>query len=144
MSRPNCKPTIYTLKKENHFVTKIGTNTTEEMVNVVFIRAKTMLTPNENKKTYKEEILSLKEDFEIFANDYIQSCSEYENNYIFTMSIAEESVKFHKTSHLHYDLFVKSKEKHIMEEHKVKLEKISDLFENKLIHLFKKYKLKWF
>ena len=144
MSRPQLKPIVYVLKKDNHFVTKIGTNTTDEHVNIVFIRGKTMLTPLENRKTYKDDISSLKKDFEKFANDYIQGCSDYDKNYIFTMSIAEESVKFHKTSHLHYDLFVKSKEKHTMSEHKEKLLKISDKLENKLISLFNIFGLKCF
>lgn len=138
------KPIVYVLKKDNHFVTKIGTSKTDEYVDVVFIRAKTMLTPINKRKTYKDDIISLKEHFENFANNYIQRCTEYDKNYIFTMSIAEESVRYKKTSHLHYDLFVKSKEKCTMEEHKNKLLKISDKLENRLISLFHMFALKNF
>ena len=45
MSRPKFRPTVYDLEKENHFVTKISTNTTEEYPNVVFLRAKIRITP---------------------------------------------------------------------------------------------------
>ena len=52
MSRPRFKPIVYKLKKQNHFITKVSTNTTDEKPNVVFLRAKVRITPIEPKKTY--------------------------------------------------------------------------------------------
>ena len=67
----------------------------------------------------------------------------YDKNYIFSIDVAEKSVKYKKTSHLRYDVFLKPKVKITMEEHRNSLKDISDILDNKLIQLFRKYNLKW-
>lgn len=143
MSRPRFKPIVYKLEKQNHFITKVSTNTTDEKPNVVFLRAKVRITPIESKKTYEQEILSIKSNFEIFAKNLLDNQPSYEKNYIFSIDVAEKSVKYKKTSHLRYDVFLKPKVKTGMEEHRNSLKDISDILDNKLIELFRKYNLKW-
>ena len=53
-----------------------------------------------------------------------------------------DEVAFEK-SHLRYDVFLKPKVKTGMEEHRNSLKDISDILDNKLIQLFRKYNLKW-
>lgn len=143
MSRPRFKPIVYKLEKQNHFITNISTNTTDEKPNVVFLRAKVRITPIELKKTYEQEILSIKSDFEIFAKNLLDNQPSYDKNYIFSIDVAEKSVKYKKTSHLRYDVFLKPKVRITMEEHRNSLKDISDILDNKLIQLFRKYNLKW-
>lgn len=143
MSRPRFKPIVYDLEKDNHFVTKVSTNTTEEKPNVVFLRAKVRITPIEIKKTYEDDILSIVNKFNEFARNLLNNRYDYESDYIFSIDVAEKSVKYKKTSHLRYDVFLKPKNKITMEEHKVKLKNISDILDKKLISLFKKYGLLW-
>lgn len=143
MSRPKFRPTVYDLEKENHFVTKISTNTTEEYPNVVFLRAKIRITPLSENKSYEKEILALKKEFEDYCKNLLDANSDYDKNYIFSVDVAEKSVKFKKTSHLHYDVFLKPKKAQTLLEHKSKLEAISNKMDNKLISLFKKYNLLW-
>lgn len=143
MSRPRFKPIVYKLEKQNHFITNISTNTTDEKPNVVFLRAKVRITPIEPKKTYEQEVLSIKSDFEIFAKNLLGNQPSYDKNYIFSIDVAEKSVKYKKTSHLRYDMFLKPKVKITMEEHRNSLKDISDILDNKLIQLFRKYNLKW-
>ena len=143
MSRPRFKPIVYKLEKQNHFITNISTNTTDEKPNVVFLRAKVRITPIEPKKTYEQEVLSIKSDFEIFAKNLLDNQQSYDKNYIFSIDVAEKSVKYKKTSHLRYDVFLKPKVKITMEEHRNSLKDISDILDNKLIQLFRKYNLKW-
>lgn len=143
MSRPKFKPTVYDLEKENHFVTKISTNTTEEYPNVVFLRAKIRITPLSENKSYEKEILALKREFEDYCKNLLNVNSDYDKNYIFSVDVAEKSVKFKKTSHLHYDVFLKPKKAQTLLEHKSKLETISNKMDDKLISLFKKYNLLW-
>ena len=143
MSRPKFRPTVYDLEKENHFVTKISTNTTEEYPNVVFLRAKIRITPLSENKSYEKEILALKKEFEDYCKDLLDVNSDYDKNYIFSVDVAEKSVKFKKTSHLHYDVFLKPKKAQTLLEHKSKLEAISNKMDDKLISLFKKYNLLW-
>ena len=126
MSRPKFRPTVYDLEKENHFVTKISTNTTEEYPNVVFLRAKIRITPLSENKSYEKEILALKREFEDYCKNLLNVNSDYDKNYIFSVDVAEKSVKFKKTSHLHYDVFLKPKKAQTLLEHKSKLETISD------------------
>lgn len=143
MSRPRFRPMVYDLKKENHFVTKVSTNTTDEYPNVVFLRAKVRITPLNENKTYEKEVLSLKREFEEYCKDLLRLNSDYDKNYIFSVDIAEKSVKYKKTSHLHYDVFLKPKNTQTLLEHKNKLEVISNKMDDKLITLFKKYNLLW-
>lgn len=143
MSRPKFRPTVYDLEKENHFVTKISTNTTEEYPNVVFLRAKIRITPLSENKSYEKEILALKREFEDYCKNLLNVNSDYDKNYIFSVDVAEKSVKFKKTSHLHYDVFLKPKKAQTLLEHKSKLATISNKMDDKLISLFKKYNLLW-
>ena len=143
MSRPKFRPTVYDLEKENHFVTKISANTTEEYPNVVFLRAKIRITPLSENKSYEKEILALKREFEDYCKNLLNVNSDYDKNYIFSVDVAEKSVKFKKTSHLHYDVFLKPKKAQTLLEHKSKLEAISNKMDDKLISLFKKYNLLW-
>lgn len=143
MSRPRFKPIVYELKKENHFVTRISTNVTDEYPKVVFLRTKIRITPLNDNKTYENNILSLKKEFEKFSKNLLNLNSDYDKNYIFSVDIAEKSVKYKKTSHLHYDVFLKPKNAETLLEHKNKLEIISNKMNNELITLFKKYNLLW-
>lgn len=143
MSRPKTKPLTYQLEKDNNFITKVSTNTTQEKPNIVFLRAKVKITPIENKKTYIDEILSLKNEFDTFVRNLFDNCKYYENNYIFSLDVAEKSVKYKKTSHLKYDLFVKPKTQLTLEKHKEIFKKLSDTMDDKLIEIFKKYKIQW-
>jgi hypothetical protein len=143
MSRPRFKPIVYVLDKDNHFVTKVSTNTTEEFPNVVFLRAKVRITPIEIKKTYERDILSISSEFESFARNMLDMISNYDNNYIFSVDVAEKSVKYKKISHLRYDIFLKPKKRLRLEEHRDILKSLSDTLDEKLIELFKQYNLKW-
>lgn len=143
MSRPRFKPIVYNLKKDNHFVTKVSTNTTEERPNVVFLRAKVRITPIEIKKTYEQDILSITSEFDSFVRSVLDVNTNYDKNYIFSVDVAEKSVKYKKTSHLRYDIFLKPKNKLSLEEHRDILKSISDTLDEKLIELFRKHKLKW-
>lgn len=143
MSRPRFKPIVYNLEKDNHFVTKVSTNTTEERPNVVFLRAKVRITPIEIKKTYEEDILTISSEFDKFVRSILDINPNYDRNYIFSVDIAEKSVKYKKTSHLRYDIFLKSKNRISLEEHKNILKSLSDIFDKKLIELFERYSLKW-
>ena len=143
MSRPRFKPIVYDLEKDNHFVTKVSTNTTEERPNVVFLRAKVRITPNEIKKTYEQDILSISSEFDNFVRSVLDVNTNYDKNYIFSVDVAEKSVKYKKTSHLRYDIFLKPKNRLKLEEHRDILKSISDTLDKKLIELFRKYNLKW-
>ena len=143
MSRPRFRPTVYVLEKENHFVTKVSTNTTDEYPKIVFLRAKVRITPLNENKSYEKEILSLKSEFEGYCKNLLMLNSDYDKNYIFSVDVAEKSVKYKKTSHLHYDVFLKPKNMQTLLEHKNKLEIISNKMDNKLTSLFKKYDLLW-
>jgi len=145
MSRPKLKPVVYLLEKDNKFVTKISTNENCEFPNVVFIRAKVRITPLLKKKSYENEILTIKNNFETFAKRILNSNTDYESNYIFTVDVAEKSVRFKKTTHLRYDIYLKPKINNItLYEHKEKLKTLSDKLDNKLINFFKKFELNWF
>lgn len=143
MSRPRFRPTVYVLEKENHFVTKVSTNTTDEYPKIVFLRAKVRITPLNENKSYEKEILSLKSEFEGYCKNLLMLNSDYDKNYIFSIDIAEKSVKYKKTSHLHYDIFLKPKHAETLLEHKNKLEIISNKMDDKLTSLFRKYDLLW-
>ena len=143
MSRPRFRPTVYVLEKENHFVTKVSTNTTDEYPKVVFLRTKIRITPLNDNKTYEKEILSLKNEFEEYCKNLLKLVSDYDKNYIFSVDVAEKSVKYKKTSHLHYDVFLKPKTMQTLLEHKNKLEVIANKMNDKLVTLFKKYNLLW-
>jgi hypothetical protein len=143
MSRPRFKPIVYVLEKDNHFVTKVSTNTTDETPNVVFLRTKVRITPIEIKKTYEQEMLSISSEFESFARNVLDINPNYDKNYIFSVDVAEKSVKYKKTSHLRYDIFLKPKNQISLEEHRDILKSVSDVLDKKLIELFKKYNIKW-
>ena len=143
MSRPRFKPIVYILEKDNHFVTKVSTNTTDEIPNVVFLRTKVRITPIEIKKTYEQEMLSISSEFESFARNVLDINPNYDKNYIFSVDVAEKSVKYKKTSHLRYDIFLKPKNQISLEEHRDILKSVSDVVDKKLIELFKKYNIKW-
>lgn len=143
MSRPRFKPIVYDLEKDNHFVTKVSTNTVDEKPVVVFLRTKVRITPIEIKKTYEKDILSIGKEFDSFARRLLDINSDYDKNYIFSVDVAEKSVKYKKTSHLRYDIFLKPKNKLRLEEHRDILKSISDRLDEKLIELFRKYNLKW-
>ena len=144
MSRPKFRPKVYVLEKDNSFVTKVSTTTNDEFPSVVFLRAKIRITPCLEKKTYEKEILSLKNVFETFARKTLDNMTDYDKNYIFTFDVAEKSVRFKKTSHLRYDIYLKPKINNTLLEHKNKLKTISDKLDEMLILLFKKNNLKWF
>jgi hypothetical protein len=143
MSRPRFKPIVYVLEKDNHFVTKVSTNTTDETPNVVFLRTKVRITPIEIKKTYEQEMLSISSEFESFARNVLDINPNYDKNYIFSVDVAEKSVKYKKTSHLRYDIFLKPKNQISLKEHRDILKSVSDILDKKLIELFKKYNIKW-
>ena len=143
MSRPRFKPIVYDLEKENHFVTKVSTNTTDDKPAIVFLRTKVRITPIESRKSYENDILELENTFDTFARNLLDFNSDYEKNYIFSIDVAEKSVKYNKTSHLRYDIFLKPKIRTELVEHKNKLKTLSDLLDKKLIELFRKYRLLW-
>lgn len=143
MSRPRFKPIVYDLEKDNHFMTKVSTNTTDERPKVVFLRTKVKITPMEIKKTYENDILSIEREFENFTRKLLDRNSDYDSNYIFTLDVAEKSVKYKKTSHLRYDIFLKPKNRLSLEEHRDILRSLSDMLDEKLIELFRKFNLKW-
>jgi hypothetical protein len=73
----------------------------------------------------------------------VYSNPNYDKNYIFSVDVAEKSVKYKKTSHLRYDIFLKPKNKLRLEEHRDILKSISDILDEKLIEMFRRYNLKW-
>lgn len=141
MSRPRFRPFVYEYKKDNGFIIKISTNTTDVKPSVVFLRGKVKITPSTVKKTYEEEIIELREKFEKRVRDILSRMTSYSQSYIFSVDIAEKSVKHNKTSHFHYDIFLKPLKTLEMSEHKENLLKISEKFENYLIELFEDYSL---
>lgn len=141
MSRPRFKPLTYQLEKNNHFITKVSTNTVEDRPSVVFLRAKVRITPLETKKSYEKDILSITESFKIFAKELFDNSIDYDKNYIFSVEIAEKSVKFKKISHFHYDIFLKPKNKLSLSEHRDILKVLSDTLDNKLIKLLQEYNI---
>lgn len=143
MSRPRFKPIVYELDKDNHFSAKVSTNTTDEKPSVVFLRAKVKITPLEMKKTYEEDIISIVNVFNKYARNLLDNNPDYDKNYIFSIDVAEKSVKYKKTSHLRYDIFLIPKLKTNLLYHKNKLKTLSDILDKKLIELFKKYNLEW-
>lgn len=143
MSRPRFKPVVYVLEKDNHFVTKVSTNTTDDKPNVVFLRAKIRITPAFNKKNYENDVLDVENTFETYARQVLDNLSDYDKNYIFSVDVAEKSVKYKKTSHLRYDIFLKPLVLTDLSFHRDKLKEISDILDKKLISLFTKYNLIW-
>lgn len=144
MSRNSFKPVVYVLEKENNFLTKVSTSTIEEIPNVVYLRAKVRITPLLDKKNYEEEILTIKNIFNTFAKKTLNNAVDYDENYIFTVDVAEKSVRYKKTTHLRYDIYLKPLKKWTLLQHKEKLTEISNKLDNKLIELFKQHNLKWF
>lgn len=144
MGRPISKPRVYKLKKDNFFVSKISTNTLQDTTDIAFLRAKTRLTPLENKKTYKEDVLSIKHHFLNFGDELIKKCALYDDKFILSITLTEDAMKYHKTTHLHYDLFVRTEQPILVLKHKDELENISNILESKLISLFEKYSFKCF
>jgi len=144
MSRPRFKPTVYKVEKNNYFNTKVSSNTRDEIPPVVFLRAKIRITPNDIKRTYEKEILSIKQRFDLIARNILDNCKDYDKKYIFSVDVAEKSVAYKKTTHLRYDIFLKPLTKLNLEQHKNKLKELSDKLDEKLIELFRQYNLKWF
>ena len=141
MSRTSSKPKVYIYNEEKGFVTKLSTNTTDDCPEVVFIRTKVCITPKINQEKHEEEILSLKQNFNDFSNDFLKKCDGFSDDYIFTCSLAEKSVQFNKKSHLHYDIFLKPKIITNFEDIKTKLEYIFKKLNEHLTILFDKYNL---
>lgn len=143
MSRPKVRPTVYELKKDNHFVVKISANTSDELPDVVFLRGKVRVTPLLSNKLYENDILHIKNEFEKYAKYVLSLFSEYDKNYIFSIDISEKSVRYKKISHLKYEIYLKPKQKKPLAEEKERLVSISNKMENKLIELFQKHDLIW-
>ena len=141
MSRTSSKPKVYIYNEEKGFVTKLSTNTTDDCPEVVFIRTKVCITPKIKQEKHEEEILSLKQNFNNFSNDFLKKCDGFSDDYIFTCSLAEKSVQFNKKSHLHYDIFLKPKIITNFEDIKTKLEYIFEKLNEHLTILFDKYNL---
>lgn len=141
MSRTSSKPKVYIYNEEKGFVTKVSTNTTDDSPEVVFIRTKVCITPKIKQEKHEEEILSLKQEFSGFSNDFLKKCDGFSDDYIFTCSLAEKSVQFNKKSHLHYDIFLKPKVITNFEDIKTKLEYIFEKLNEQLTILFDKYNL---
>ena len=141
MSRTSSKPKVYIYNEEKGFVTKLSTNTTDDCPEVVFIRTKVCITPKIKQEKHEEEILSLKQNFNDFSNDFLKKCDGFSDDYIFTCSLAEKSVQFNKKSHLHYDIFLKPKIITNFEDIKTKLEYIFKKLHEHLTILFDKYNL---
>lgn len=141
MSRTSSKPKVYIYNEEKGFVTKVSTNTTDDCPEVVFIRTKVCITPKIKQEKHEEEILSLKQNFSDFSNDFLKKCDDFSDDYIFTCSLAEKSVQFNKKSHLHYDIFLKPKIITNFEDIKTKLEYIFKKLNEQLTTLFDKYNL---
>ena len=141
MSRTSSKPKVYIYNEEKGFVTKVSTNTTDDCPEVVFIRTKVCITPKIKQEKHEEEILSLKQNFSEFSNDFLKKCDGFSDDYIFTCSLAEKSVQFNKKSHLHYDIFLKPKVITNFEDIKTKLEYIFEKLNEQLTILFDKYNL---
>ena len=141
MSRTSSKPKVYIYNEEKGFVTKLSTNTTDDCPEVVFIRTKVCITPKIKQEKHEEEILSLKQNFNNFSNDFLKKCDDFSDDYIFTCSLAEKSVQFNKKSHLHYDIFLKPKIITNFEDIKTKLEYIFEKLNKQLTILFDKYNL---
>lgn len=141
MSRTSSKPKVYIYNEGKGFVTKVSTNTTDDCPEVVFIRTKVCITPKFKQEKHEEEILSLKQNFNNFSNDFLKKCDGFSDDYIFTCSLAEKSVQFNKKSHLHYDIFLKPKIITNFEDIKTKLEYIFKKLNEHLTTLFDKYNL---
>ena len=141
MSRTSSKPKVYIYNEGKGFVTKVSTNTTDDSPEVVFIRTKVCITPKIKQEKHEEEILSLKQNFSEFSNDFLKKCDGFSDDYIFTCSLAEKSVQFNKKSHLHYDIFLKPKVITNFEDIKTKLEYIFEKLNEQLTILFDKYNL---
>ena len=141
MSRTSSKPKVYIYNEEKGFVTKLSTNTTDDCPEVVFIRTKVCITPKIKQEKHEEEILSLKQNFNDFSNDFLKKCDGFSDDYIFTCSLAEKSVQFNKKSHLHNDIFLKPKIITNFEDIKTKLEYIFKKLNEHLTILFDKYNL---
>lgn len=144
MSRNRFRPLVYQLEKNNHFTTKVSTTTNDEIPNVVFLRAKVRITPLLNKKSYETEINTIRDIFNSFTKNVLDNNVDYDKNYIFTFDVAEKSVRYKKTTHLRYDIYLKPKNEWTLLQHKQKLTTLSEKLDNKLIDLFKQYNLNWF
>lgn len=141
MSRLRVKPFVYDLNKGNSFVTKVSTNTMDENPKVVFLRAKVVISPFDKKKTYEDDILSIRSEFDSFARNLLDSNPFYDKDYIFSVDVAEKSVKYKKDTHLRYDIFLKPKTLVPLSKHRDILEDISDELDCKLIELFNLYRI---
>lgn len=115
---------------------KISTNTTNEIPNVMFIRCKVHITPNEQKNTYVKDVLGIKEEFIEKTRCILRKNANYENNYILNVEISEKSVCFNKKSHFHYDIFLKPKDRISLYRNKEILETMCGNINKMLAHLF--------
>lgn len=141
MGRPHSTPLVYEFNKENGISTIISTTTTNSTTDVCFLRSKIKITPLEKKKYYKEEIRELRQEFESFAKKMFRNIDGYDNNYIFTFSITEDSIKYTKSSFVRYDVVLKSEEKKTLLEHKNYLEDICNKLDEKIISILDKVSL---
>jgi hypothetical protein len=140
MSRVRLKPKVYVSKINNSFVTKISSNSIEDIPDIVFIRAKARITPQNKLKTYEPIIRELKDDLDLFINNILMNLKSYDNkNYLFSLEMSEKSVQYKKNSHIHYDIFIKPLNNENMSVHHERLKTLVDKINTKLLELFESY-----
>ncbi len=142
MSRPRIKPLSFSYTTNEGFVTQISTNTTDEYPKVVFIRTKVRLTPTLKERGYEDEVLKIKKKFEAFATERIKSNTNFENEFLFNVTVAEKSVQYDKNSHVRYDLFLKPIQKVTMNDIKEKLESVANKLNNELYCILRAHNIK--
>lgn len=101
---------------------------------IIYIRCKGGIKPNEDKKDYSEEIMSLKEDFLFSVKEIINNSPLFNNKHICSIEVSD-GISPRKTSRLKYDVFLKPKIKKEISEYKEDIIDIVKSFNSVVLQL---------
>lgn len=82
----------------------------DENTTIILLRGKGKLKPSLRKKTYEEDIASVKNNFNKLVNKKVECNEEITKDFLFNMDISSKNIHYDKWSFIKYDIFLKLKD----------------------------------
>lgn len=125
------------LDKTNKFNIKYGT-LDKNNPEVLYIRAKAKIKPNNKKSDYCQEIASIKKDFVKMVNNIIVNDKSVYNKHICCFDANDNGMVYNKNSYIKYDIYIKPIIIKHIDEYRSYVSDLTSILNNNLTTLLEK------
>lgn len=103
-----------------------------ERPDIIYVRAKTKVTPTSEKSSVADDIMNIKKGLSTFITKTIHENSVFDDKHIYQIDVNENGIVYKKNSFIKYELYLKPKELMSMEQYKNTIAEMTDTINERI------------